>query len=259
MWAYFFGRGIVDPPDTFDPMRLDPDNPPPDPWTLQPSNARLLNGMAQHFIDTGYDLRQLMRDIVNSDTYQLSANYPGTWNPAWEQYFARKFVRRLWGEEVLDAVAQATGVFPSLSVQGMSTDTAAYKVNYTMQFPDVRNTSDGTTDGFLDNFLRGNRDDQPRKYDGSILQALSLMNSTLVETKLGMTGATASPLLAQAANLGNTDLVNKLYLTILSRYPTKDEMSTAMAALPTGGTTRNTAIQDLAWSLFNKVDFVFNY
>jgi hypothetical protein len=261
MWAYFFGRGIVDPPDTFDPMRLDPDNPPPDPWTLQPSNARLLNGMAQHFIDTGYDVRQLMRDIVNSDTYQLSANYPGTWDANWEPYFARKYVRRLWGEEILDAVATATGIFPSLTVQNMTNaDGSAYKVNYTMQFPDVRNTSDGNTDGFLDNFIRGNRDDQPRKYDGSILQALSLMNSTLIESKFGTTGANASPLITQAMALGNTDAVNKLYLTILSRYPSKDELATALGSLPAAnGATRNSAIQDLAWSLFNKVDFVFNY
>jgi hypothetical protein len=256
MWAYFFGRGIVDPPDTFDPARLDPDNPPPAPWTLQPSNARLLNGLAQHFVDSGYDVRALMREIVNSDTYQLSANYPGQWNPQWEQYFARKFVRRLWGEEVLDAVAQSTGVFPNMTVSGMTADSTPVRVNYTMQFPDVVNTSDGTTDGFLNSFIRGNRDDQPRKPDGSILQALNLMNSTLIENKLGVT----SPLIQQAANLGNTDLVNKLYLTILSRYPTKDEMSTAMASLPAAnGSVRNSAIQDLAWSLYNKVDFIFNY
>jgi hypothetical protein len=261
LWAYFFGRGIVDPPDTFDPLRLDPDNPPPAPWTLQPSNARLLNALAQHFIDSGYDLKASMREIVNSDTYQLSANYPGQWNAAWEQYFARKFVRRLWGEEVLDAVAQATGVFPTMTVTGLTaSDGSAVKVNYTMQFPDVVNTSDGNTDTFLNNFIRGNRDDQPRKPDGSILQALSLMNSTLIESKLAATGTNASPLIVQAAALGNSDLVNKLYLTILSRYPSQDEMSTALASLPAAnGTTRTNAVQDLAWSLFNKVDFVFNY
>ena len=262
MWAYFFGRGIVDPPDTFDPLRLDPDNPPAAPWTLQPTNARLLNGLAQHFIDSGYDLRALIREIVNSDTYQLSATYPGQWSAAWEPYFARKFVRRLWGEEVLDAVAQATGVFPNMAITGMtqSDGTTPVRVNYTMQFPDVLNTSDGTTDTFLNNFLRGNRDDQLRKQDGSILQALGLMNSTLIETKLAATGSAASPLIVQSAALGNTDLVNKLYLAILSRYPSKDEMTTALASLPAAnGTARTNAIQDLAWSLFNKVDFVFNY
>ena len=77
LWAYFFGRGMVDPPDTFDPARLDPDNPPPAPWTLQPGNARLLNALAQHFIDSNFNLKALMREIVNSDTYQLSSRYPG--------------------------------------------------------------------------------------------------------------------------------------------------------------------------------------
>ena len=259
LWAYFFGRGIVDPPDTFDLMRLDPDNPPPAPWTLQPSNARLLNGLAQHFIDSGYNLQALMKEIVTSDTYQLSSSYPGTWDPNWEQYFARKFVRRLWGEEVLDAVTQATDVYPRLPVNGMSSDSAPYIVNFTMQFPDTVNT-EGSTNTFLDSFIRGNRDDQPRKYDGSILQALNLMNSPLIETKIQATGATASPLIQQTLNLGNTDAVNKLYLTILSRYPTRNELSTALATLPAAnGTARNSAIQDLAWSLFNKVDFIFNY
>src|SRR5207248_974763 len=127
---------------------------------------------------------------------------------------------------------------------------------FAMQFPDVVNM-EGTTKAFLDSFLRGNRDDQPRRIDGSILQALNLMNATLIENKFALTGATASSLLVDSAKLNNTDAVNKLYLTILSRYPSSTEMSTAMGGLPTAtGATRNSAIQDLAWSLFNKVDFV---
>ena len=57
-----------------------------------------------------------------------------------------------------------------------------------------------------------------------------------------------------------TDVVNKLFLNILSRYPSASEMSTALASVPAAnGTARNSALQDLAWSLFNKVDFIFNY
>ncbi len=69
---------------------------------------------------------------------------------------------------------------------------------YAMQFPDVVNM-EGTTNAFLDSFLRGNRDDQPRRSDGSILQALNLMNATLIENKFALTGATASQLLADSA------------------------------------------------------------
>src|SRR3954469_10826789 len=135
MWAQFFGRGIVDPPDTFDPARLDPNKPPPAPWTLQPSNAELLNALAQHFIDSKYDLRGLMREIANSDTYQLSSRYNGTWKPEWEQYFARKFVRRLWAEEVHDAVAQSSGTLPSYTITGF-TDLGFSKPSFAMQLPD---------------------------------------------------------------------------------------------------------------------------
>ena len=82
MWAEFFGVGIVDPPDQFDPARLDPNNPPPSPWTLQPSNPQLLNALAQSFIDSGYNVKGAdARLIANSDTYQLSSDYNGTWQP----------------------------------------------------------------------------------------------------------------------------------------------------------------------------------
>ena len=257
LWAYFFGRGIVDPPDTFDPARLDPNNPPPAPWTLQPSNPQLLNALAQHFIDNGYNVKSLMREIATSQTYQLSTRYNGQWNEAWEPSFARKFVRRLWGEELHDAVVQSSASYPSYSVRGW-TELGMPKLTYAMQFPDVVNV-EGTTDAFLDSFLRGNRDDQPRKSEGSILQALNLMNSTIIENRLAITGASASQLMLQALAMNNTDAVNRLFLTVLSRYPSDEEKTKALASLPAAGTARTSAMQDLVWSLYNKVDFVFNY
>ncbi len=259
LWAYFFGRGIVDPPDTFDPLRLDPDNPPPAPWTLQPSNARLLNALAQHFIASGYNVKAVIREIANSDTYQLSSRYNGQWNAAWEPYFARKFVRRLWGEEIVDAMTVASGTYPSYAVTGF-TDQGLGKVSFAMQFPDVVNT-EGTTNVFLDTFLRGNRDDQPRKSEGSILQALNLMNNTaVVEQRLALAGNNANQLLLRARSLDAGGIVNLLYLDILSRYPSSDEMAKASASIPSAsGAARDQAIQDLAWALYNKVDFIFNY
>jgi hypothetical protein len=255
MWAQFFGRGIVDPPDTFDPARLDPDNPPPAPWTLQPSNARLLNALAKHFVASGFDLKALMREIANSDTYQISSRYDSTWKVEWEPYFARKFVRRLWAEEVHDAVVQSSGTYPSYTIGGF-TDQGFAKPSYAMQFPDV---VINVTGGFTDSFFPGNRDDQPRKQDGSILQALNLMNNAIVENRIKGSGNNPSQLIAQNLTKSNTDLINTLFLTILSRFPTSDEMTKSLAALPASGANRLTAIQDLTWSLYNKVDFVFNY
>ncbi len=115
IWEYFFGLGIVSPSNQFDPMRLDPNNPPSDcppssPCTLQPSNAQLLNALAQDFINSGYNLKSLMREIVNSRAYQLSSRYDGTWDPNSETLFARQLVRRLWSEEIADSIAQSSGI-----------------------------------------------------------------------------------------------------------------------------------------------------
>ena len=269
MWAHFFGLGIVDPPDQFDLARLDPNNPPPAPWTLQPSNPQLLNSLAHHFINSGYDLKALMREVANSQTYQFSSRYNGDWNATLEPYFARHFVRRMWAEELHDSVVTATGIVPTYTVPGFSNDSTIYgvispgfgPVSFALQLPDVKTEPDGggAVSQFLDSFLRGDRDLTPRKSEGSILQALNLMNSSIIENRLAITGASASQLMLQVLAMNNTDAVNRLYLTILSRYPSDDEKSKALASLPTATAARNLAMQDLAWSLYNKVDFVFNY
>jgi hypothetical protein len=256
IWAQFFGRGIVDPVDGFDPARLDPDNPPPNPWTLQPSNARLLNSLARRFVDGGYNLKSLMREIAASDTYQLSSRYEGEWNPAWEPYFARKFVRRLWAEEIHNAVVQSSGSSPDYTAGGLQVNP-----RFAMAFPEPAGmpSNDTAARSFLDAFLRGNRDDLARRQDGSIIQALRLMNSPFVEARLKVEGPTPNQLIVQNLNKGNNDLVNTLFLAILSRYPSPGELSKAIASLSTDDADRLAAVQDLVWSLYNKVDFVFNY
>lgn len=270
IWAEFFGRGIVDPPNQFDPARLDADNPPPDPWTIQPTNPRLLDALAQNFIAGGFNLKTLMRDIATSDTYQLSARYNGQWDPNWEKYFARKFVRRLWSEEIHDAVTQSSGIMPSYTIAGFTNPSTIGGGNYpgfgriswAMQFGDTNRMPDGggAVSQFLDSFLRGNRDDEERRTDGSILQALNLMNDNFIESRIHATGAAVSStgLLARNLNLPDDQLTDLLFLNVLSRYPTDAEKATALSALGKAANRTQTA-ENLFWSLYNKVDFVFNY
>jgi hypothetical protein len=252
VWAYFFGVGLVDPPDQFDPARLDPNNPPPDPWTLQPSNPGLLSALSQQFIANKFDLRWLMRTIVNSQAYQLSSRYPGTYNAAWDSLYARHMVRRLWSEEVHDAIAQSSNILPSYT---LSTGT---NVTFAMQFPEPLNTpsAGNAVTPFLDAFLRGNRDDEVRSGDGSISQALDLMNDNFVMSRIKSTGSSTS-LLVQNLTLPNDQLVSKLYVAVLSRPPSATELTAAMNILSTG--TRAQSAENLLWALYNKVDFVFNY
>ena len=105
-------------------------------------------------------------------------------------------------------------------------------------------------------FLRGNRDDETRSSEGSISQALDLMNDPFVMSRTRSTGAQSSLLVANL-NLSNNQLINNLFLSVLSRYPTSDEMTQAVSHISSG----NHALQaeNLLWSLYNKVDFIFNY
>ena len=77
MWAYFFGTGNRGSAGHLRPGAAGSQQSAAAPWTLQPSNAKLLNALATHFVQSGYDLKALMREIVNSHTYQLSSRYPG--------------------------------------------------------------------------------------------------------------------------------------------------------------------------------------
>jgi hypothetical protein len=252
MWAYFFGVGLVDPPDQFDPARLDPNNPPPSPWTLQASNPGLLNALAQQLISNKFDLRWLMKTMVNSQAYQLSSRYNGTYNAAWDSLYARHMLRRLWSEEVHDAIAQSSNILPSYTLA------TGDKVTFAMQFPEPLNTpsAGNAVTPFLDAFLRGNRDDEVRSGDGSISQALDLMNDPFVMTRTKSTGASTS-LLVQYLNLPNDQLVGKLFMAVLSRPPSATELSAAVNMLSTG--TRAQSAENLLWALWNKVDFTFNY
>ena len=257
MWKEFFGRGIVNPVDQIDPARLDPNNLPsdcadPQPCGIQPSNPYLLTALATDFANNSYDLKGLIRKIVNSETYQLSSRWNGNWNPSLEPLFGRKLVRRLWAEEVSDSIA-STSNLPIIYTSPGTTN----KLNWAIQLPEP------ITGGFLGYFLPGNRDDQPRRTDGSVQQALALMNDATVLSRIratgtGSTASTMQLLVAQGPN--DTAIVTNLYMTVLTRPPTDAEVALGLKQLQSGtGATKADKASSLMWALYNKVDFLFNY
>ena len=165
----------------------------------------------------------------------------------------------------------AIGTLPLYTVPGFSNDSAVYqvtspgfgKISYAMQAPDVVNMPDGGggVSQFMDVFLRGNRDDQPRKSEGSILQALGLMNDNFVQSRIHATGTGATATyLTKLLPLTDEQLISTLYINVLSRYPSSGEMTLVLAQLHKGGAaSRKANAEDILWTLFNKVDFVFNY
>ncbi len=254
MFKAFFNLGLVDPVDTMDPARLDPRNPPPAPWALQAANPALLDQLATQVLYTNFGFKDFMRILVQSTSYQLSSRYDASWNINDIPLYARHYPRRLDAEEVHDAIGKATGVLGNYNVNGAT----APLIQWAMQLPDpLANAGSGAN--LLNNFLRGNRDTVPRSSDASILQRLTTMNDTFVTSR---TKVAASPeLLAVSKLTDNNAVIEELFLTFISREPTTAESAAALSYLnaATTATARNSAIEDLAWALINKIEFLYSY
>jgi hypothetical protein len=254
MFKAFFNLGLVDPVDTLDPLRLDPKNPPPAPWTLQAAQPALLDQLSAQALSSNFSFKDYMRVLVQSTSYQLSSRYDASWNINDIPLFARHYPRRLDAEEVHDAIGKATGVLGNYNINGPS----APLIQWAMQLPDpLANAGAGTN--LLNSFLRGNRDTIPRNSDASILQRLSVMNDSFVTSR---TKVAASPELLMASKMtDNNAVVEELFLTFISREPTTIESARALSYLNAATTTtaRNAAIEDLAWALINKIEFLYSY
>jgi Protein of unknown function (DUF1553)/Protein of unknown function (DUF1549) len=251
LWAAMFTTGIVDPPGQWDIKRIDPNNPPPAPWTIQPTNPALIEALATEFINSGYSIKHMIRLMANSQAYQLSSNYQGTYLPVYDQYFARHFTRRLQAEEVYDAMAQATMTMIPMELEGYSAP-----LYYAGQLPDVNEPrNDGNISYFLNNFGRGDWWNNPRSSTSTIIQALFTMNDYTVNFRT-FTGRNTRVDYVLSQNMSDTDAVNNLYMAALSRYPTADEMA-ILNKNRTG--SRDQWFTDIQWALLNKLDFIFNH
>lgn len=252
-WREFMGMGLVEPYDMLDPDRLDPDNPPSDPWTLQATHPRLLKRLADAFADSDFDVQGLMRMIVQSNAYQMSSRYDGQWSLAMVPLFARHYPRRLWAEEMHDVIVNGTGVY------GNYTLTRLPSVKLAIQLPDPSEpNNDFTANNFMNYFLRGNRDSQPRSSALSIQQRMAMMNDPFVGNRVK---AASANLAALFKITDNPQVTEEIYLTFLGRRPTDAEQQAAQKLLSTAAnaTDRNTYLEDLVWAVINKAEFQFSY
>jgi hypothetical protein len=232
MWSYFLGKGIIDPVDD-----IRASNP--------PVNEALLNALTKDFKDHNYDLKRLIRTIVNSRTYQAGIE-TNEWNETDKVNFSHAVPRRLNAEQLMDALTQATGVRPEFPE--VPPDTKAE------EFPDPHVGKDG----FLDLFGRPQRESAcecERKTDLSLPQALNLINGKTISDAV----ADPSGRLAKAMVAGSPDraLIEDMYLTTLSRMPTAPELDQGMTYLRTGD-RRAARAQDLLWALVNSKAFLYN-
>lgn len=255
LWAEMFGVGIVDPPLDFDLARIDPKNPPPAPWSLQPTHPELLDALAKYFRENNYSLKSVIRLIAQSSAYQLSSRFEGEWKAPYAKYFARKFVRRLKAEEIHDSLVHATGLYTEVPIRG--TDFKAKYATETRSPEDFKGKGPLLKDVnfFLESFGQTNREYSERTNEGDITQAILLMNSPFVLRQIKAEPDSFLGGLIKK-DIPNDEKINSLFERFLIRKPTEDELGKARELVK--GNTRQ-GWEDLQWLLVNKVEFVHNF
>ncbi len=245
-WKHFFKRALIEPEDDIRD-------------TNPPTNPELLAALETHFIRSGFDLKELVRVITNSHTYQLSAD-PNADNGVDRQNYSRFYPRRLPAEVLLDSINDLTGA--STSFANLPAGTRA------IALPD---NSYNNSSQFLQVFGRPESlsvCECERVQSSSLAQSLHLMNSNEIKSKLAAGGGRAAQLAAAEGAL--EEKINELYLLAFSRAPRPEELATALAYLneaptdaegkpldPASATRRN--FQDLIWALMNTKEFLFNH
>ena len=237
IWSYFFGRGIVDPVDDF---RL----------TNHPTHPELLDALAQQFRDSNHNVKQLIRLIVQSRTYQLSSEANET-NQGDTINYSHRTPRPLDAEVLLDAISQLTGVPETYekSATGAVLPAGIRAINIVR--PDAFPT------GFLNAYGQPSRQTVPeRKVEPNLPQALHVLAGGTYNRKVSAEGGRVDGLVKKGA--ANDEIVEELYLAALSRFPTDRERSTLRTMIAQADPRRQ-AIEDLMWGVIASREFAYNH
>jgi len=230
-WSYFFSRGIIDPVDD---IRV----------TNPPINPELLDALTKEFVAKGFDIRHLMRTIVQSRTYQLSSKSNPT-NEHDVDNFSHTIPRRLTAEQLFDSLQVATGVPESISGAPAGFRAA--------QVPDTEVKSE-----FLELFGRAPRLEAcecERTSQTNMLQALHMITADSVQQKLASAASRVSRVVADKKRT-DEQRIEEIYLAALCRQPSPMEMQRSLEYIRGNANTAE-AYQDLMWALLNTGDFIF--
>lgn len=245
-WKHFFNRGLVEPEDD---MRE----------TNPPANPELLDALAKYFAESGYDLRAVMRAIVQSRTYQLSA-LPNEHNAVDRQNFSRYYPKRLTAEALFDAVNQITGARSGFA--GLPAGTRA------VTLPD---NSYNQGSYFLTVFGRpegSSACECERTQEASLAQSLHLLNAQDIQQKLTASDGRAA--LLTKGEKPEPEKLRDLYLAAFSREPRADEIKLAEAHLAKprvdadgkpldSQAAKRQGYEDILWAIINTKEFLFNH
>jgi hypothetical protein len=238
IWQHLLGRGIVDPGDDFRDS-----NP--------PVNPALLDALARDFVSSRFNLKHLVRTIMNSRTYQLSAR-PTATNTDDESNFARALIRPLQAEQLFDAAAQVSGVRPRF--EGFPGGTRAG------QLPGVggpqRRRGQGEAARFLAVFGKPVRllsCECERSDDATLARAFQLITGGVLQRMLSEPNNRIGQALAKGASI--QAIIEELYLAALCRLPSGEERR-QLVSFVERAKDRRSALEDVLWGLLNAKEFL---
>jgi hypothetical protein len=250
-WRNFMGRGLVEAEDD-----LRQTNP--------PTNPELLDALAEDFIKHKYDVKHVIRVVMNSAAYQRSSK-PIADNATDDRFYSHYLIRRLSAEVILDAYSQVTGVPTPFTVvavgpSGGTSPSDLYPLGTrALQLPDSLLVSQ-----FLDEFGRPQREQTcacERQQDSSVGQALHLNNGNTLNDKLRDKKSVVEKWIEE--KIADADAIQRVYVLALSREPTADEMKKFQGLLADAAkdkqATRREILEDLFWSVLTGREFLFNH
>ncbi len=231
VWADLMGRGLVEPVDD---IRA----------TNPASNPELMAALGKDFREQGYDVKKLIRRICLSYVYGLSSS-PSDRNSVDTRNYSRFYRQRLRAEVMLDAAVSITGVPETF--RAMPPNTRATEI-WTHRISSL----------FLDAFGRPDLNQDPpceRTTDTSVVQVLHLMNAENLAAKVTNETGRVSEL--AKSDLTPAQIVEELYLSVYSRFPSDDETKMGVQLFEAKDAKRREVIEDLLWALLNTPEFVF--
>jgi hypothetical protein len=232
MWGHFMGYGFTRPVDD-----LGPHNP--------PSHPALLDRLADEFVKSGYDIKQLCRWICNSESYNLASRFTKgnkIDDPSAGEVplFSHMYVKTMDVEQLYESLLIATNA--DAAGQGGYEQAQRQREQYLRQFVQI---------------FGGNDDDEPTLFSGSIPQALLLMNGDLVQNAISAKqGSYLYTLLMENRSRTDPQIINALFQAALGRTATSGEISKLRKHM---GRDRLVFYQDLYWALLNSNEFIVNH
>lgn len=221
VWGQYLGRGLVHPVNNLSPSN-------------KPSHPALLDQLTKELIAHKFDLKWYTRELVSSQTYQLSSAGTGEPLPEWFQH-AR--MRPLSAEELAESWRIATGHEAIEKASGKVTDRSRFRPlqrDYVLQFFGTPNTGTGDFQGGLHEHLYLN--------NGPLVQMISAGKGSLAE----VVGDRKQPAEVR---------IDRLFLTTLNRKPSAQEREKFAAFLA----DEKASVADAIWTLLTCSEFRFNH